>query len=97
MNSIIAGMNTMMQKQSKPFDPFWLYLSRSYPALFYLAGNESVVHNSVSFFLKKAAVPLSSFQIVTLPVLDQLYSESQIQNVLNLSSKEYRKLGVRGL
>ncbi len=97
MNSIIAGINAMMQKQSLPFNPFWLYLSRSYPALFYLAGNESVVRGHLSFFLQKAPVPLSSFQLVTLSDLDQSYSESQIQNFLDLSSEEYRKLGVRGL
>jgi hypothetical protein len=90
MNNILDGMGAIA---GNVIPLFPLYMSRSYPSLVYLAGNESIVPSPVSFFTERSTQPLSKFQIVPYTTLQKTYSDADILRFLNLSNQAYATMG----
>lgn len=90
-NSVVNGIEAVVSK-SMPLLP--LYLSRSYPSLLYLAGNESIAPTPVSFFKERSSESLSKFQIVSYSTLRKTYSDADILRFMNASNQAYRNADI---
>ncbi len=90
MNNVVKGISAIM---NEPMPPFPLYMSRSYPSLLYLAGNESITSSPISFFEEKSSGPLSKFQIVNYATLRNTYSDAEILRFLDISAEKYATIG----
>jgi hypothetical protein len=90
-NAVLGGISAAA---GSPMPLFPLFMSRSYPSLFYGAGNESLVSSPISFLRQREAEPLSKFQMTSYSLLRNTYSDSEILDFLNTSSQAYLNAGI---